>query len=80
MRENFNNHRPRAPFDEGRNLDTGKIDPSTGERDFDDTDKFINAKERKERLDKERIENERLKRGVCKYCGQESFNMDCNHH
>lgn len=80
MFENLNNHKYNESFDEGRYLDTGDIDPFTGKRGFNDTDKFVAAKQRKDRLDREKIENERMKRGVCKYCGQESCNPNvCNY-
>jgi len=61
-------------FDEGKHIDTGEIDPITGERIFVNPDSLIKKEVKKAPL---KIEKRRIPFGVCEHCKQDPCKVDC---
>jgi hypothetical protein len=76
MFENLNNQYPsKNRFDEGKYIDTGEINPLTGERIFyNPKDKSIKTQDKI--FVPKKIEKQKT---VCKYCGQDPCARFCNY-
>ena len=67
---------PVKKFDEGRHLDTGEIDPLTGERVVIDLNTLDKKTEEKPKyfIKKDKFENK-----VCQYCESDPCATDCDY-
>jgi len=70
----FKRPKPVNKFNEGRHIDTGEIDPLTGERVFINPDTFIQKEVEKP---KPIVKKEKLETGLCKYCFKDPCGADC---
>ena len=72
MLENLNNQHPsNKRFDEGKYIDTGEINPLTGERIFySPNNKSIKTEE---------VVKKNKEKTVCRYCGQDPCARFCNY-
>jgi len=76
MLENLNNqYHSKKRFDEGKYIDTGEINPLTGERIFyNPTNKQVKTEDKKITLKK--VEKQKT---VCEYCKQDPCARFCNY-
>ena len=72
MFENLHNqYSGKNRFDEGKYIDTGEINPLTGERIF------YNLKDKS--IKTEEVVKKNKEKTVCKYCGQDPCARFCNY-
>lgn len=64
-------------FDEGKDLDTGELDPTTGERISHDPEKFDFPEKEDVKVERKEIPGA-MERGACKYCGGNPCSADCD--
>lgn len=84
MFEGFYNKKSRSEssrkiFDEGRDIDTGETDPTTGERKIIDMEPFSQDDENEEGNTLAFKKETKTKEGNCKYCGGDPCKPDCDY-
>lgn len=67
-------------FNEGQDLDSGEIDPTTGERLFEERPDLVleNKKPRAVLSPEEKLKAKRKREGVCESCGSDPCLPDCD--
>lgn len=67
-------------FNEGRDLDSGEIDPTTGERVFEERPELVmeNKKPSAVLSPEEKLKAKRRREGACESCGSDPCSPHCN--